>query len=445
VTETVLDRVRPTTRELEELLALKDRLLVRIGELARSRSIDCRGMLVGSAARNTWLAGDHDVDIFLTVPEDGDLGAALELARELAPQHEERYAEHAYVHATIDGFDVDLVPCFRIPDATCLRSAVDRTPFHTQYISARIGGLEDQVLLLKQFMKGIGVYGSELRRGGFSGYLVEILVLYYRSFLGVLNAASAWRLGETIDLESHSSVAHQDPLVVVDPVDPRRNVAAALTLDRMAQFVTASRCFLANPHLRFFFPEEVLPLTDQHLLDIMAKRGTDLILVEFDSPDVVEDVLYPQLRKAEWSVRALLERSGFSVLRSDVHSSGQEWPPRAWMLFELEVAALPKVQKRMGPPFWEMEHLSRFLSSHPSAISGPYLEGGRAVVEVERKYFSAISLLKSEISSLSLGKHLSPQIQAGHNIYAGREILAVTDRGFRQFLSRYFSAKMAIC
>jgi len=42
------------------------------------------------------------------------------------------------------------------------------------------------------------------------------------------------------------------------------------------------------------------------------------ILLEFAAPDVVEDVLYPQLRKAEGSIKALLERNGFSMLRSDV-------------------------------------------------------------------------------------------------------------------------------
>jgi len=44
---------------------------------------------------------------------------------------------------------------------------------------------------LKQFMKGIGVYGSELRRRGFSGYLTELLVINYGSFLGVLKEASS--------------------------------------------------------------------------------------------------------------------------------------------------------------------------------------------------------------------------------------------------------------
>jgi len=35
----------------------------------------------------------------------GHLGVALEIASS-SPDHEEKYAEHAYVHARMDGFDV---------------------------------------------------------------------------------------------------------------------------------------------------------------------------------------------------------------------------------------------------------------------------------------------------------------------------------------------------
>jgi tRNA nucleotidyltransferase (CCA-adding enzyme) len=416
-------------------------ILERIELLARSRGLDIKAILVGSAARGTWLAGDHDLDIFLGVPEGSDLGAALQLAREVAPVHEEKYAEHAYVHAFVDGFEVDLVPCYRVMDASLLKSAVDRTPFHTKYIAGRIAGLEDEVLLLKQFMKGVGVYGSELKIGGFSGYLTELLILRYGSFSEVLKAASSWRPGEIIDLEGHASRGHNEPLVVIDPVDPSRNVAAALTLDRMFQFVAASRCFLLHPEMEFFFPADVKPLSDEELLMCINERGSTLILIEFQAPDVVEDVLFPQLRKAEEAVKALLERSGFSLLRSNVGSYGN----KAALLFELDVWKLPRVAKRMGPPVWEAEHLSRFLAAHPHIISGPYIEGGRAVVELPRRYTSARDLLASEINSLSLGKHLIEAARRGHNIYVNEELAGIKEMDFRIFMARYLKAETRIC
>jgi tRNA nucleotidyltransferase (CCA-adding enzyme) len=418
-----------------------DSIISNINRLAESLGIKCRPILVGSAARGTWLAGDHDLDIFLAVMEDADLNRALELARLVAPRHEEKYAEHAYVHAQIEGFDVDLVPCYLLESAGCIKSAVDRTPFHTQYISGRISGLEDDVLLLKQFMKGIGVYGSELRVGGFSGYLAELLVLHYASFVGVLKAASSWRPGETIDLEGRAISEHDEPLVVIDPVDPARNVAAALTLDRMLQFSVASRCFLSRPSIDFFFPERPVPLSDGQLMDAISLRKSCLIMLEFNAPPVVEDVLFPQLRKAEWSVKAALLRSGFSVMRSDVGSFGE----KAVMLFELDVWELPTVDRRIGPPVWEQQHLERFLVAHPGPLSGPYIENGRAVVEVARRYTNARDLLEKEIASLSLGKHLTPEVRSSHRIFVGDELAQIKDEGFRIFMAKYMKNRVNIC
>jgi tRNA nucleotidyltransferase (CCA-adding enzyme) len=397
-------------------------------------------MLVGSAARGTWLAGDHDLDIFLGVPPEGDLGAALEVARLAAPHHEEKYAEHAYIHARIDGFEVDLVPCYLVDDASSLKSAVDRTPFHTKYVSLRIKGKEDDVLLLKQFMKGVNVYGSELKTGGFSGYLTELLVLCYGSFASVLRAASIWRPGQCLDLEGHASVKHDEPLIVVDPVDPKRNVAAALTLDKMLQFAGAARSFLAEMKLDFFFPSLQPPLSDEELKAQVISRGTMPILLEFAAPDVVEDVLYPQLRKAEGSIKALLERNGFLMLRSDIST----YRDRAVMLFEMQVWQLSKACRRTGPPAWEAEHAARFLAAHPHILSGPYIADGKIVVEETRPYTSARALLDHEITNLSLGKHLCASIREGHNIYVGLELLNIKDEGFRTFLAHYFSARVRI-
>ena len=415
-------------------------IIARIEDLARERGLSLKAMLVGSAARGTWLSGDHDLDIFLGVPPKDDLGAALEIARLVAPDHEEKYAEHAYVHARMDGFEVDLVPCYLVEDATQLKSAVDRTPFHTKYVSSRIVGREDEVLLLKQFMKGVNVYGSELKTGGFSGYLAELLVLCYGSFAAVLQAASAWRPGQRLDLEGHGIGRHDEPLIMVDPVDPGRNVAAALTLDKMLQFASVARSFLAEPKLDFFFPPLQDPLSDEELIALINARGTMPILLEFAAPDVVEDVLYPQLRKAEGSIKALLERNGFSMLRSDVST----YRDRVVMLFEMQVWQLSKACLRIGPPVWQADHLSRFLAAHPRPLSGPYIANGKVVVEEARQYTSARDLLALESANLSLGKHLSASIRDGHNIYAGRELLGIKDEGFRIFLAHYFLAKFRI-
>ncbi len=437
----MLGRIRPSPAENERLRAVSRKIITKIEHLAKERGIALQAMLVGSAARETWLAQDHDLDIFLGVPEKGDLGEAMELARLVSPEQEERYAEHPYVHAWVDGFEVGLVPCYLVDDASRLKSAVDRTPFHTRYISAKIAGLEDDVLLLKQFLKGIGVYGSELKTGGFSGYLAELLVIRYRSFAGVLRAASLWKPNTILDLEGMGVMLHDEPLTVVDPVDPNRNVAAALTLDKMLLFSAAARSFLARPDIEFFFPPDHEPLSDEEVLARMDARGTMPILLQFEAPDVVEDVLYPQLRKAEESIRAIMTRNGFFILRSDVLA----YRDRAVMLFEMEVWELSRACRRSGPPVWEGEHAARFLAAHPHPLSGPYIREGRVVVEEPREHTLARNLLAAELEGLSLGKHLSRAIRRGHKIYAGGEILQIRDQEFRIFLARYFDVRAPIC
>ncbi|MGB3944739.1 MAG: CCA tRNA nucleotidyltransferase [Methanothrix sp.] len=454
----VLSRVRPSGEERARLAAVAEKIIARIEDLAGALGVECDPILVGSAARGTWLSGDHDLDVFIGVPEGSSLLPALEVARLLVPKFEERYAEHAYVHANFEGFQIDLVPCYLVEDASQIISAVDRTPFHSRYVSAKIGGLEDEVLLTKQFMKGIGVYGSELKVGGFSGYLAELLVIRYGSFVGVLEGSSSWRPGETIDLSDHSSRDHPDPLVVVDPVDPGRNVAAALTLDRMLQFAAAARLFLEEPGLDFFFPPDISPLTDGDLREEMAKRDSGFILLEFGGPDLVEDVIFPQLRKAEESVRALFVRSGFSVLRSDAdwhraapfEPQGRDGGDESQIfgairiLFELEVATLPKVERRVGPPVWEAAHAKKFVESHPSPLSGPYVREGRVMVEVPRRFALASELLAARVASLALGRHLGRELVRGYNIYCGEEILKIVDPEFRAFMARYFSARQKV-
>lgn len=83
-----------------------------------------------------------------------------------------------------------------------------------------------------------GTYGSEFKVGGFAGYLCELLILHYGTFEETLKAAINWKFGHKIDIEGYGTAdKFKDPLIVIDPTDEKRNVGAALRLDRMAEFI----------------------------------------------------------------------------------------------------------------------------------------------------------------------------------------------------------------
>ncbi len=438
----VLSRIKPGDSEKTRLAALAHSIINRINAIGKEEGLPVSGKLVGSSARGTWLSGEHDLDIFIMFPpdvsreylEEKGLYVARKIA-EGAQSYEERYAEHPYINAIFDGFEVDLVPAFSVPSAAAIRSAVDRTPFHNDYVISRIKGLEDEVLLLKQFMRGTGVYGSELKTHGFSGYLVELLIIHYGSFIEVLRAACNWKYGITIDLEKHASVAHKDPLVVIDPTDPARNVAAALSLDNMCIFIDRACAFMKNPSEAFFSMQVPEPLDDAGFKNTLRARGTSLIAIDFRTPDVVDDVLFPQLHKMEESVHEMLERYDFRVYNSSIWAD-----ERAVILFELEYAQLPDVKKHTGPYVWSGEHALAFKSKYreSNTFSSIYIRDGKYMVEIQKKYTRAKRLIESEITKCGLGKHVALSIKEGYRVLENDEILDIRDEDFRRSLRKFF-------
>lgn len=438
----ILSRIKPQDPEKQKLSALAESLISRINAIGMDKGVDIKAMLVGSSARGTWLSGEHDLDIFIMFPpevsreylEENGLYVARKIAEE-AHSSEERYAEHPYINAVFEGFEVDLVPAFGVASAAEIKSAVDRTPFHNDYVLSRIKGLEDEVLLIKQFLKGCGVYGSELKTHGFSGYLVELLVIHYGSFMQVLEASREWRPAMKIDIEQHTCAAHHEPLVVVDPTDPARNVAAALSLDNLSTFLDKAREFLKEPDASYFSVPEVVPLEDSDFKEIMEARGTSLIAIEFEAPDVVEDVLFPQLHKMEDSVREMLERYDFRVYNSGVWAD-----KKAVLVYELESAALPALKKHSGPQVWAEEHATAFKTKYAgsNAFSSVYIRNGKYMVEIPRKYTRAKKLLEAQLPKCGLGKHVALSIKKEYHVLENDMILEMREKKFREFLQKFF-------
>jgi tRNA nucleotidyltransferase (CCA-adding enzyme) len=439
----VLERIKPTEPEREKLLAIQRELASQVK--AAAEKLDIPGVLVkmvGSAARGTWLSGTHDIDVFISFPAETPrkeletLGMAI--AREVArhAEHaEDRHAEHPYLNIVYKGFDVDLVPCFRVASASQIKSAVDRTPFHNDFVKPLINGREDEVLLLKQFMRGGGIYGSELKTQGFSGYLTELLIIHYGSFENAVCAACSWKPGEKIDIMQHAEIDHEEPLAVIDPTDPRRNVAAALSLDKFCMFIDHCREFLKSPELRFFFPEALLPLEDSEIPERLESRKSTQLAIVFKTPHVVEDVLYPQLYKMEQAVAVLLKEYDFTVIKTGVWSGKTETA----VMLELISGTLPNVKKHIGPPVWVKVHAEKFKEKYKgdAGVFGGYIENGKYVFEIQRKYSTAKGLLEDRIMSCSLGKQVHQSVNEGFKIIENTGICRLKDPDFRIFLRKW--------
>ncbi|MGB9978020.1 CCA tRNA nucleotidyltransferase [Methanobacterium sp.] len=421
----ILKVIKPTQEENEKVKSLSDKLITIINRTAKENNIDAEATLVGSVAKGTWLSGKADVDIFIKFPlstSEAHLKKyGLELGgkciEEMHGKHELRYASHPYITGFIEGFEIDFVPCYIIKSAEELKSAVDRTILHTEYVRANLEEKQkDEVLLLKRFMGSIHTYSAEFKVGGFSGYLCELLIIHYGSFLDVLEAASKeWRPNYKIDIEGYGTgKLFKEPLVVIDPTDKNRNVAAALKLQKMSEFIVASRNFLDDPKEEYFFDKDI-NINKDEIKNEFGSRETKTFLIRFKPPEVPADALYPQIKKTENSLMGVLEREDFKVFNTD---SWTDESQNVIILLEMEIWKLPQVKKHLGPFVWSKGHQSKFMEKYGAKA---YVEENRWVAEIDRKYkevepFLNNILVENKIGFLKFGKHIKAEILKEYEI-----------------------------
>ena len=428
VLETVAERVTPSPDERQRLAAATERLVDRAEAAIDDHAVDADVLQVGSTARGTWLAGDRDIDLFVRfdpdLPRQELESLGLDIGHAVLPDGHQEYAEHPYVKGEFEGFDVDCVPCYAVESAADIRSAVDRTPFHTQYLDARIDDeLARDIRIFKRFLKGIGAYGSDLKTRGFSGYLAELLVVEYGGLKPLLDAAVDWHPPVEFDPEDHGTKTFNHPLVVIDPTDPERNVAAVCAADNVARLQHYARELLDDPDLGLFFPADREPFDANEIRDRLARRETTPVALVFETPDIVDDQLYPQLEKSRAGIEAGLQGHGFDVFRSAhmVDAASET----TVLLFELTTATLPAVERHEGPPVTVREHASGFYNAYADREDcvGPFIDGDRYIVERPREWTDAVEYLDSEaLLEVGLGVRVESVLEDEYELYVDGEI-----------------------
>lgn len=390
----VLKKASPTKSQEREL----DRIsrLVLSATNAVATKFGCESMLAGSVTRNTWLPDKKEVDVFVLFPENTPREILEKEGVEIGKRVVSRlggksiisYAEHPYVHGKIGNYEIDVVPCYKIKSAEKIKSAVDRTPFHVRYIERNLlPEKAGEVRLLKQFFKGLGVYGADLKTEGFSGYLCDLLIIKHGSFREFIKSASKWGAKEIISVTGEKISSNvlknfkRHPLVVIDPVDSDRNVAAALTPKNYVKFTEAARNFIRKPSEDYFFPKKI-PMNAAQFKKLLDWKGTKIISIAFKPPKVIPDILWPQLRKAADRVEKILRENEFIVLNKGVWSDGNK---TALIIFEMETALLPETQKRVGPSTLLQKNSNNFREHYKDALR-LYVEGDKWVAEIKRKF-----------------------------------------------------------
>ena len=346
----VLEKIRPDKKEIEKIANISKKLK----DKAVRENVE--PLIVGSVAKETNLKG-ADIDLFIKFNKNIDLKQeGLEIARKILPDGKELYAQHPYLRGEIEGIGLDVVPCYIINDSSNSISAVDRTPFHTKWVNDNIQGKEDEVRLAKQFLKGAGAYGANAAVGGFSGYLVEILIIKYGNFKNLIEEISQWK--PPVIIQKVEGVP-EAAMMLQDPVDEKRNVSAGVTLKGIGAAILASKAFLNKPTIEFFFPKN----------KIRKAKG------------IVTTVVLPHSGGSDETVLPWLQKQGRKI-----YNAISDFEPIAWnanltdkcfLVFETAIVKLPEIVPHKGPAPWDDGALD-FLQKYPDAsLSGERLEIGK--------------------------------------------------------------------
>src|SRR3989442_9970523 len=301
VLQQVAKKIVPSTQEEEKMVGLSQAIQREVEDVLASSGIQAKVSPQGSFARGTWISHEADLDIFARFPPTMEREECVEKVfptlRKYFSRYRviERYAEHPFLEFRVSGVRVNIVPSYDVKKGEW-KSATDRTPYHTEFMQTHLTSeLRREARLLKKFAKGIGTYGAEIKIGGFSGMLIDTLVLYYQSFMETLMHASSWTKGAHLEVgkpEGIVSPRKKGPngdLVVIDTVDPNRNLAAAVRPDKLWNFVAAVRQFLRNAGLWYFFPPEFRPKTRQQFAKRIDDTSYEILAITIKQPGLVPD------------------------------------------------------------------------------------------------------------------------------------------------------------
>ncbi len=358
----------------------------------KKKKIKATAVLGGSFAKNTWLKGDYDVDIFVKFALQYDdrklstlLGKAL---KKFKPTRLHGSRDYFWVKNHVK---YEIVPVRDIKKPEQALNVTDFSPLHVNWVNKAGKKYKQDIMLAKKFCKAQGVYGAESYIRGFSGHVVDILVIHYKGFLPLLKAAAKWKPKVVIDyhnkykgkalLMMNKSKLHS-PLVLIDPVQPERNAAAALKHNQLEAFVSAAKAFLKKPSEQFFVKKE----TD---FTALAKKGT-LVKIDVTAKRGKEDIVGTKLLKAFEYFRSAFRDFGLI-------DSGWEWPTatKAVFWFVIKHKKLSATEERIGPPKSIAIAVQHFKKKHKKTS----IKKGRIVAQVKRRYTTpqeAITFMKKQ-------------------------------------------------
>jgi tRNA nucleotidyltransferase (CCA-adding enzyme) len=390
----VLKEIKATKEEEKEVKDKITSLLISINKNLK----DAKAILGGSGVKGTWLKEANDVDIFVKFNYKKYKDKSEQLSNLLEKHLKKKFKKLIKLHGSRDYFQIkgdkwtnEIIPILDIKKSEQAKNITDVSPLHANWVNKKGKTSRDDIRLLKQFCRSIGVYGAESYIQGISGYICEILIINYKGFINTIKNAAKWNdkvmidvekywKGKNILMELNKSKTHS-PLIVIDPVQKDRNAAAAISEEKFNLFKKYAKEFLKNPSKKFF---EIKKINEQQLKKY-AKNNT-LILIDLITKKGKRDVMGCKLVKAKEFINKKLQKNDFNILKQ-----GWQWNKNALFYFIIKKEKLSNLIEREGPPLKTKEHVKKFKKKYKKT----FIKKGRIYAKEKRKFKTPEELIRS--------------------------------------------------
>ena len=432
----ILSLIKPTKKQIIIEKRFVDSILKKINKIKGNH---LTAIIAGSFGKGTNLKDSKDFDIFVLYPphfpKDQFISEGLETAQKTFKGNfwEKAYSQHPYIRGIIDGYKVEVVPAYKIEPGESIISAVDRTALHLLFVEKNMSNVQkDEVRLLKYFLKKINCYGADSSISGFSGYLCELLILYYGDFINLIKNASNWvsPIKFTLLKEQQVNLSNfEDSFVVIDPVDSNRNVSSAVSERQLNVFIAASRVFIENPNKDLFLKTINKQMSYHQLVGRL--ENFSIVTVEFDVKVMLKEIVWSKVKRNTKKLLAHLEFLNFDVLKYDIYHKEKE--DKCYLIIMLDTLVLPKLKKVIGPLVSDFKNSQNYLYN-TRAIFGPYIKDNRWYAIRQREMVDVRSIILDFVIK---------NFDLGVKIYVGEEIkeLYLSKEDIVEYFSDFFLSK----
>jgi len=416
--DSILQHLKKDITPDQKLLVNVDKIVNQINVCLKKNKINAECVKGGSIAKDTYLKNDHDVDLFVRFNleyADKDISLILEKALNmLSVKLQKIHGSRDYFQFKKHGLNFEIIPVLKIHASNYrdARNVTDLSPEHVFWVKKftdRHPELRNEIRVTKQFCKANMVYGAESYINGFSGHIVDILVIYFGSFLNLVNKFSelkdfSQKNPVIIDIEHHLKDPLKElnqskitPLIIVDPIQADRNAAAALSLEKLSLFVTACKDFLKSPSEDFFVIKkfDLIKSIKASLASLAElKKGNKkrfvTIILTVKTLDGSKDIVGTKVLKAYEDILKHCELNGFAILRSGWDFDFGKRSAVMFLIFSDD--KLTEYTEHAGPPVSASQDYQNFKKKHSEHET--YIKNDRIYAMIPRQYLSPLDYIK---------------------------------------------------